>query len=756
MTRALFLILGLLGASSAVAAPAPLGPEARISASLRADLARAELPRGTTFGTGIMRPADGVVRVVVETAGDPAELAGRLAEHGDVELFVRGRVQMTAKVVDVVALAALPGVHRVRYPHVPRPKAVSQGLSLHGADAYQAAGYDGSGTHVGVLDVGFDGWDALPNDLPVFGAGAVSWAPSIGGPGSNVHGTACAEIIHDLAPGAALSLANFGTGVEFDSQLQWLVDNGVDVVSASIGWDNIYPIDGTGWYAQVVDYYHSQGILYVAAAGNEGQQYWVGPWSDADSDGNHDFLANASQNTLVLWDNTGYPEWEITDPIWVTARWTEPFGGSSFDLILDVYIADPADPTTVVTALATGDEVQDGAGDPLERASYTATLPADQLIVARLSKYAPSQAAPAGLWVKVHAGASLPVEYQVRAGSLSTPSDANNALAVGAVQQNDLYIAPYSSEGPTDDGRDKPDVFGISHVDTESYGPWVSDPMEPGFNGTSAATPHVSALAALLLDETPSLTNNALWGALVGNVDTTAIQGGGDTAGSGLVNLGAPLGDDDDDTVDDDDTADDDDAADGGDVEPNNSTSDASPVACGQEITGYADDEDWYFVDMLSDGELSVLLNWAAGPDLDLYLYDGGLAVLDSSEQVNTASESVSADVLAGTFYLRVVPYTGAGSYWFEPQCTTVGPDDDDAGPDDDDATDDDDAADDDDDDDAADDDDDDATLALPDDDDADPAPEEGDGCQSCASSLGGGGGLWLALGPLLVVRRRR
>jgi subtilisin family serine protease len=87
---------------------------------------------------------------------------------------------------------------------------------------------------------------------------------------------------------------------------------------------------------------------------------------------------------------------------------------------------------------------------------------------------------------------------------ITTPGDAEHVIAVGAVTvtAETPVIAPFSSRGPTSDGRIKPDVV--------APGVQVSVPV-PGttglyttVSGTSLATPFIAGLCALLLEAHPA------------------------------------------------------------------------------------------------------------------------------------------------------------------------------------------------------------------------------------------------------------
>lgn len=409
----------------------------------------------------------GTTHVVVDR--DAAAVA---AAGCRVEVALDGATQARCP---AASLERLRGAH-VRAPAVAAPKdeaVVTEGYDALFTDDWHAAGITGRGVRVAVLDVGFAGWDARGDELPA----DLETDFRYGDPASTSHGTAVAEVIHDLAPDAAIRLVSFRTEAEFAAALGALAADGFDVVNGSIGFDNTWAADGSSLASFAVTAAAASGVIYTAAAGNEDGRYVVGPLAASP-----DPLARAT-GRLRLNGLDAVPVYGSDGFVTVRLRWNEPFGAAATDL--DLVLLDAAG-----KECGRSSAPQDGDDDPLEVVSTdrcgggtTATL--------RLRGPDPL---PEGLTGWLYAASGVPAEVRTHVDSLSLPGDAVGAFTVGAVDADDT-VPEWSSRGPTDDGRLKPDAVAPTAVSTASLG-------AEAFDGTSASAAHAAGLAALYLSAT--------------------------------------------------------------------------------------------------------------------------------------------------------------------------------------------------------------------------------------------------------------
>ena len=166
----------------------------------------------------------------------------------------------------------------------------SEAVAVIGADKWQEAGITGAGVKVGVIDSGFGGYkDLLGTELPEQ-VSTKSFQDGMAEVGDTdiVHGTACAEVIHDVAPGAELFLAAANSQTETMEAAEWLKSQGVRVISMSKTWF-AGSMDGTSDLDRFIEQSARRGVSWVIAAGNFAESHYLGEFSDPDGDGYHEF-----------------------------------------------------------------------------------------------------------------------------------------------------------------------------------------------------------------------------------------------------------------------------------------------------------------------------------------------------------------------------------------------------------------------------------------------------------------------------------
>ena len=486
--------------------------------------ARAEKRGGLSAQS--LAPAQAVPVVLELARGASARDVARSVEAagGRLEGAAGNLVKARVPVRGLRAVAADRHVLRVRPPFRPNPKeVVSQGVAVMKADSYVTrTGANGAGVRVAVLDAGFQGVrELIGNELPADTVLASKLSGQYDLFADSPHGAACAEVVHDVAPGASLTLAGFEDEVDWATTIDELIAGGANVITHSIGWDNVFPPDGNNYFSQKIDAVAGAGVMFVTAAGNEARNYVHTTWRDDDGDTLLEFAPGMEM----------LPIWVDDDGSQVVLRWDDPFGASGHDydllIVTEEFRANPTIDSANTAIVAASGDTQAGGGDPREVAWVEGTGERRGLfVVVRHDPDTPLQERQA---FHIHASGGVDPLLANETSSLCLPADARSAVSVGATAYSaNGAVEGFSSRGPTEDGRVKPDLLGPDRVLTASYG--------SSFPGTSAATPHVAGAAALLLSRTPGLGLDA-WRLQLEQATATGGLSKNNDSGYGLVDL---------------------------------------------------------------------------------------------------------------------------------------------------------------------------------------------------------------------------
>ena len=381
---------------------------------------------------------------------------------------------------------------------------ISQGVGLTGASEYHNLGYEGQNTKVAIIDIGFNGLTdsqkhgELPEDVitkDFTGTGLQT--------GRN-HGTGVAEIVYDMAPEPKLYLCKVADEVDLENAKDYCIERDVDIINHSWCWFNTNFTDGKGLVCDIADDARAHDILWVNAAGNLAHQHYQGFFTDINNNGWHEFASNDEGNSInytggVLSIYLTWNCWPITD--------------QDYDLYL--YDSD----FNLVDFSTTR---QTGTQEPTEKITLSYLSAGTYHIMVKRYNTTEDQE------LKVIA---ITLEYQTPAYSVCAPADAAGVMAVGYINIGNWETGPqgpHSSQGPTNDGRIKPDIMGPAGVRSFTWGTG---------NYTSVATPHVSGAAALILSKYPDCTAAQLQATLENWAVDMGTSGKDNIYGSGHLRL---------------------------------------------------------------------------------------------------------------------------------------------------------------------------------------------------------------------------
>lgn len=389
-------------------------------------------------------------------------------------------------------------------------------LAKTNAAAWHAAGVTGTGVKIGVIDF----FDSVYRD----GAAAAGElkTSSIAGTYCRYNGVACdiwssdsehgvgvIEILNDMAPGATLYLASANTLADTKAAVDYFASRGVKIITRSLTAAYDGPGDGTGPSDALVDYAVSKGITWFNAAGNAGMTpvpvtatigghtlngysggYWRGPWTDTDADGWLEFTGNGEAPSEFLPVECGF---------FNGLRWDDwgESNRSDYDLYASVF-----DTSGNEMVIAGSESDQTSGADPVEGSEASISnqfsftdIDCEQypLYYVSVGKYEAGASDADTLEILVNSSLWY---FPTNSGAAAQPFvDSRNAglVGVGAVDPvSGTDGAYYTSQGPTNDGRVKPDLSAGSGFSSYTY-------SNGGFHGTSASSPVAAGAAALVL-----------------------------------------------------------------------------------------------------------------------------------------------------------------------------------------------------------------------------------------------------------------
>lgn len=393
---------------------------------------------------------------------------------------------------------------------------LSEAVALTVADEWQGDGWTGAGVGVAVIDIGFDGLTEAKaaGEIPANAIGIDFTGTGL--ESGTIHGTGVAEHVIDMAPGVQLYLMKVGDQLDFQNAADYMRLHGIRIANHSAGWVSASYYDDTGPFSAMVNRSREDdGVFWVVAAGNSAHRHWRGTWADADADGWLEFAVGDEGLGLTT----------ASAQVCLFLNWNQ-YGDSVTNLDMVLRKANG------VTAAASSG-LQGGTRIPAESicATYVAADAPYTVAVKRVT------GVTAGLDMTLFSFYNN-LERASVASSMMDPAAARGAFTVGAVNQSRWnYAAPtsefFSSQGPTNDGRMKPEITGPDGTTSFTYGTLAS-------YGTSFAAPTTAGAAALYLQRDPSLSADELEDAMLLDARDIGATGHDTIFGSGLLELAVP------------------------------------------------------------------------------------------------------------------------------------------------------------------------------------------------------------------------
>jgi len=373
-------------------------------------------------------------------------------------------------------------------------------------------GWRGQGVKVAIIDSGFRSYRAalgkfLPPQVKTKSFRQDGNLEAI----DSHHGILCAEVIHALAPGAELLLANWEPDEpeSFVRALAWAKSQGARVATCSVIMPNWSDGSGGGPTHKALRTILGDGrgprdLVMTAAAGNLAARHWSGSLAP-NAARDHQWSPGKQRNAVLPWG---------TERVAI-----ELYGALACRCRLQVFERDTG---RLVQQADLRPESIDGRWWGQTAVRFEPTPGREYSVGIRVLEGA---AAPNENLHLVVLGGNLEIANE--ASSIPFPGDGENVLTIGCIDELRQRLS-YSSCGPNS-RRPKPDF--VAQV------PFPSRFRDRPFTGTSAAAPQGAGLAALLLSRDPSLTPEGVREVLRGAAIDLLRPGHDGETGYGLLRM---------------------------------------------------------------------------------------------------------------------------------------------------------------------------------------------------------------------------
>ena len=551
-------LLGLFQSATAANSDTPASAAATALAGAAAE------PQDGLAPSSLMFDSAGRVGVTI-TAQDVNQLLPALANLGfqtetldPADHLVEGYLpSYELEAADALSSAGLLGVLPMYQPITSSIGTYTdQADNILQSDRVRAAvpGDNGTGVTVGVISDSFNylneaSTDEGDGDLPA----SVDVLNDYKQSGATDEGRAMAQLVHHIAPGAAI---DFDTGeggdATFASHITALANAGCKIICDDLAYfDEPFFQDGT--IAQAIDTVETtDNVSYFSAAGNNANQAYE-LTSVSFMTAKISAISGSSQSYYEF--ASGVDEQSITIPagysVNLVLQWNQPFyNASGVTNSLSLYLLNSAGSSVVKSATTNNVNSQ----TPYQLLQYTNSSSSAQTYNVVIEN-AHGTASNVGVikYVDYGDGADITFnDYATNSPTINPHAGAADAMAVAAVPYfNQTNPESFTSDGPvtiyfsasgtalsSPQVRAKPDVASVNGTTTSFF---AQDNLGDGlwhFFGTSAATPHAAAVAALMLSANASLTPAEIYAQLkaTANPNIGGTPGNPNLVGSGLIN----------------------------------------------------------------------------------------------------------------------------------------------------------------------------------------------------------------------------